>query len=511
MPTTHRIRTQRWMVKTATSDEAFAWRIFLREQGTEMLQPLFDQVFDEVADGSRIIRIPRLELQLRADSPEQLRAILPGLIKDELRALMPGETNGREPVRADGPSVMTSLKQERGLPSDNPWAVSSASRHLVGQEMETSRADFAMLLHYLRSGLAPWQQATSASASEATSFMAICRRQLPSLQEYLARTTVRSGFYFRLIQLAVADKDNSFFAEIMTTLPHRLQSGAEQCVARLLDPDGTQLSQHSRFHLLAAILAESMRASEAPALADIFAICADAVPPTERVQFEEFVARFSKQVMTRSSLPALDEALCKAELRKTKRFERTAVFAEENGPDISPQSLSEEKLYPLLVQQAGMILLHPFLAKLFENIGITDPVSRQLTGFSLPRAAVLLHFLATGHEEIFEYELGLIKIMLGLQPTTELPVGKGLLTQSDREEAETVLQAAISHWQALKNTSINGLRSSFLLRQGLVREAEDGWQLRLERRPFDLLLDQLPWGVGIVKLPWMSRAIFTEW
>jgi hypothetical protein len=26
-----------------------------------------------------------------------------------------------------------------------------------------------------------------------------------------------------------------------------------------------------------------------------------------------------------------------------------------------------------------------------------------------------------------------------------------------------------------------------------------------------MLLAQLPWGIGTVKLPWMNKAIFTEW
>jgi hypothetical protein len=515
MTTPHRIRTQRWMVKTATSDEAFAWRSFLRAQGAEMLQPLFDQVFDEVADDSLIIRIPRLELQLRADSPEQLQEKLPGEIREQLRDLMPEEAGGQETVRAENPSVMPFMQQERELQSEKPKTVSSSEKHLSGQEMDSSRADFAALLHYLRSGLAPWQHAASTSASEATSFTAICRCQLPWVREYLARSKVGSVFYFRLLQLAAADKDNPFLAEIMATLTHRLQGEAAQCAASLLGPDGTQLSQHSRLHLLAAILAESQRGQETRALPEIFAICADALPPTERLLFEEFAARFSKQVMPRSSVPSQDEALNKAQVRKTERFELTAPLAAEDSAVVAPHSATqtqpEEELYPLLVQHSGMILLHPFLPKLLENVGITDPASRRLNGFALPRAAAILHFLATGHEEIFEYELGFIKIMLGLQPTTALPAGEGLLTQSDREEAETVLQAAISHWQALKNTSIKGLRSSFLLRQGLVREVENGWRLSVERRPFDMLLDQLPWGIGIVKLPWMSRAIFTEW
>ena len=36
-------------------------------------------------------------------------------------------------------------------------------------------------------------------------------------------------------------------------------------------------------------------------------------------------------------------------------------------------------------------------------------------------------------------------------------------------------------------------------------------ELRVEPAPFDLLLHHLPWGIGIVKMPWMPEPLYVEW
>src|SRR5436853_369125 len=82
----------------------------------------------------------------------------------------------------------------------------------------------------------------------------------------------------------------------------------------------------------------------------------------------------------------------------------------------------------------------------------------QLIPSALPRAAALLHFIATGREELYEFELGIIKVLLGLRLETPLAVSEGLLVREDREECDALLRAAIGHWNALKTTSIDGLR-----------------------------------------------------
>lgn len=163
----------------------------------------------------------------------------------------------------------------------------------------------------------------------------------------------------------------------------------------------------------------------------------------------------------------------------------------------------------LKLPNGGLLLLHPFLKGFFVQTGIlTD---KTIPAINLPRAAALLHFLATGSEEVYEFELGFVKILLGMDPEQPLAVAKGLLTQQDSVEVETLLHAVISHWSVLKNSSINALRSCFLQRYVLLYDSEDSWKVRMESNAFDVLLDQLPWSYSIVKLPWMNKPIYTEW
>jgi len=98
-----------------------------------------------------------------------------------------------------------------------------------------------------------------------------------------------------------------------------------------------------------------------------------------------------------------------------------------------------------------------------------------------------------------------------MDPEVPLCVSEGLITEADRQETETLLQSAITHWTALRNTSITGFRNSFLDRPGLLRKEDNGWRLQVERQPFDLLLEHLPWSISVVKLPWMEQPIHTEW
>jgi hypothetical protein len=164
-----------------------------------------------------------------------------------------------------------------------------------------------------------------------------------------------------------------------------------------------------------------------------------------------------------------------------------------------------------LVDAAGLIIVHPFIERFFDNSGIARPRPSELRAAELPRAAALLHLLATGEDEAPENELGFIKILLGLDLETPLPIAAGLVDAGDRGQAESLLGAVVAHWGALGNTSADGLRASFLRRCGLIREDENGYRLRVEPAPYDMLLRKLPWGTGLIKLPWMRRPIFTEW
>jgi hypothetical protein len=164
-----------------------------------------------------------------------------------------------------------------------------------------------------------------------------------------------------------------------------------------------------------------------------------------------------------------------------------------------------------IVHHAGLVLLHPYLSRFFESTRVKQAGSPALLATELPRAAALLHLIATGDPEPFELELGFIKLLLGSPRDAQLPISGGLPRLADREEVDALLGAVIEHWSALKRTSVQGLRVSFLQRHGLLREEDQGFRLQVEPAPFDMLLGQLPWGIATVKLPWMTKAIFTDW
>ena len=100
--------------------------------------------------------------------------------------------------------------------------------------------------------------------------------------------------------------------------------------------------------------------------------------------------------------------------------------------------------------------------------------------------------------------------MCGLQPeeviNTEILLEAGTLT-----ECESLLTAVIENWSILRNTSVESLRETFLIRTGKLSAVDGGWLLQVEQKPFDMLLGHLPWGIGIVKMPVMSEIIFVEW
>jgi hypothetical protein len=50
-----------------------------------------------------------------------------------------------------------------------------------------------------------------------------------------------------------------------------------------------------------------------------------------------------------------------------------------------------------------------------------------------------------------------------------------------------------------------------LQRAGKLSRVDDGWLLQIEQKGVDVLLSYLPWGIGLIKLPWMTELLYVEW
>jgi Contractile injection system tape measure protein len=240
---------------------------------------------------------------------------------------------------------------------------------------------------------------------------------------------------------------------------------------------------------------------------------------TELKQFEDLLKRVSGLKLSREE-----------ERQEILSFIKNAPPQYRNGFDAknrerqeeaSPQYLEQKKNQEateskenavIYIQNAGIVLLHPFLKFCFDACGwLKDEGFKNEK--TQQRALLMLHFLATGQFEAAEFDLFLPKILCNA-PENIVILRGGRLTKKEKAEGESMLKAAIAHWQVLKNTSPDGLREAFLQRDGkLERNPFGGWTLTVGQKAQDVLLGQLPygWGVSLVKLDWMPAILQVNW
>lgn len=165
---------------------------------------------------------------------------------------------------------------------------------------------------------------------------------------------------------------------------------------------------------------------------------------------------------------------------------------------------------PYFVDNAGLVLLWPFLPRYFQMLELTrGQAFRDATAQS--RALYLLHFLATGAGDAPEHRLLLNKILCGL-PTALPPEPQAPPTEAERNLSEELLYGVTRNWDKLRNTSIAGLREAFLQREGrLLKKDDDSWALTVSGKPYDMLLDSLPWSLSTIRLGWMPQVLFVQW
>ncbi|MGB6154158.1 MAG: contractile injection system tape measure protein [Pricia sp.] len=158
---------------------------------------------------------------------------------------------------------------------------------------------------------------------------------------------------------------------------------------------------------------------------------------------------------------------------------------------------------------AGLVLSWPYLTQLFEKLGYTEQkifVSKK----QRERAVLLLGFIATGKALCEEPQLILSKFLCGWP--IQMPVAKDItLSKKEQKEAMAMLEALIRNWKVLKKTSIDGLRETFFSRDGKLVDEEEYWKLTVEQKGTDILLDHLPYGLSIIKLPWFKKMLKVDW
>lgn len=166
---------------------------------------------------------------------------------------------------------------------------------------------------------------------------------------------------------------------------------------------------------------------------------------------------------------------------------------------------------PWLVADAGSVLLWPFLPRYFAALSMLDDRSFA-SDTHQHRAVRLVHFLATGEQDAADHLLALPKVLCGLSPDTPIWPAE-LFTDAETDLSADLLHAVTQAWPGLENTSVSGLRQTFLARTGLLqpKSRDADATLRVETGPYDMLLERLTWPVSVVSLDWMVGPLHVRW
>lgn len=203
----------------------------------------------------------------------------------------------------------------------------------------------------------------------------------------------------------------------------------------------------------------------------------------------------------------------KDEFLKKFDFEEYAAITEEKKTeseiiyqDETIKLKEGEKIY---IENAGLVLLHPFLSTLFDRTGLVKN-GEFVNDEAKFRAPHLLQYLVNFEQDSPEHTLLLNKILCGIDYQEAVTSGI-VLTELEMNTANELLFVVTQQWEKLKNTSISGVQESFLQRSGSLCLSSEGWTLVVENKAFDVLLQTLPWGLSFIKNSWMTEPIFVEW
>ncbi|HEX5150591.1 MAG TPA: contractile injection system tape measure protein [Parafilimonas sp.] len=163
----------------------------------------------------------------------------------------------------------------------------------------------------------------------------------------------------------------------------------------------------------------------------------------------------------------------------------------------------------IFVANAGLIILHPFLPELFRHCGWLEK-NKFINEYTQTMAVYALHYLATGETDVPEYQLMFPKFLAGMEWEALLEPVEPL---NDEEQAacNELLAEVLKHWKPLRNTSPQGLQEAYLQRNGKLEHIYSGWHLSIEQKTLDILLSRLPWGISMIKLPWMTQPLTVAW
>ncbi|CAM1367366.1 conserved hypothetical protein [Tenacibaculum sediminilitoris] len=224
----------------------------------------------------------------------------------------------------------------------------------------------------------------------------------------------------------------------------------------------------------------------------------------KNIEERQFIKAFDD---IKSQLP-VQLQLSYNELKETKRRKKTTSNKIKKQENMNTQR-NDKLTTGVTVPNAGIVLLNSYFLMLFERLSLVK-INQFISENTRLDAIHYLQYLATGMTKTEESLLALNKIICGVSLSE--PISEGIeISNKDKNLIDGLLTSAIGYWGAIGDTSIEGFRGNWLVREGILREEEDRWSLIVEKRPYDVLMLKSPFSFSIIKLPWMVKPLHVTW
>jgi len=161
------------------------------------------------------------------------------------------------------------------------------------------------------------------------------------------------------------------------------------------------------------------------------------------------------------------------------------------------------------IMNAGLVLLNSYIPLLFERAELTKD-NKMLSLESHLNAVHYLQYAVTGLSSTEESLLPLNKILCGV-PISHPIKDEVFISDEHKDLIKGLINAVIEHWPAIGKSTVEGFRGNWLVREGLLIELADKWELTVEKRAYDLLINKSRFSFSIIRYPWMDKPLHVNW
>ena len=189
-------------------------------------------------------------------------------------------------------------------------------------------------------------------------------------------------------------------------------------------------------------------------------------------------------------------------LAAEKLSDETLVKTEE-------QTIKEEDT--IYIDNAGLVILWPFLGHLFQRLELMEDPKTFKNETAQNKAILLTQHLVTGQTEFEESALVLNKLICGAPINQYVDIAMPIEPNEIETCTSMLKNAVLKNWGSLSKSSIEALRETFLMREGILKKGYQEYVLIVKNNTVDLLMKDISWSFSIIQTAFMQERIVVEW